>query len=218
MNTIDKNEKLGLINYYLERQDLHIHDGMLRLKLKCHTHDYARSFIQPLCNDTLKILSFLGYDPTIDFEKLSKKNLFVYITSSTKLNPLFINYTDSFKGPFAKTSLQKEFNEYLLSQNYKKYLYMHDNIALEEEKRKLRDDAIVYFNKQDDIDTYASQYKFFNKLFEQRAKLPTNTFFDYNKFIVLHGIKSIISMSDEELKRKWLSFSKDNWSALDIFC
>lgn len=210
---------LELLNFWIHKLHLEICQDGLRLKLKACAQDFLHSFTLPVSKDPVKILAFLGYDTEVDITKLTEKNLFEYLCTSTRLNPKFIAYT-SFKGPHAKNALHARFNDYLKEKGYPlpRSLDNNDKKELEALSKELRDHAIEFFEKQDEILAYAQKYQFITKVFEQRQHLPTHTMFDFNRFIVLYGLKAIATMETATLQKRWNNFTKSNWSQLDLFC
>lgn len=208
---------LELLNYWIHKLDMEICQDTLRLKLKAYKNDCLNGFRLPLSKDPVKILAFLGFDTDVDYTKLTEKNLFEYLCTSTRLSPKFISYT-GFKGPHAKSTQAKRFNDYLREKHYPTSVDENDAHERRELAKKLRDHAIEFFEKEDDLIGYAQQHQLLTKVFEQKQKLPVHTMFDFNKFIVLYGLKAIANMETSVLQTRWNKFTRTNWSQLDMFC
>jgi hypothetical protein len=209
---------IDLLNPWIERLDLHIHENTLRLQLKSHTNDHMMSYTLPLSSNPVEIFAFLGYDTAVRYSDLTEKNKFEYLCTSKILHPKYIvPLGDNVKRGY-KNKVHKRYDEYLSNKQYPKFVTNIDGAHLEHLKKDLRKRAIAFFHKENEIETYISQYKLMNKLFEQRDKIPKDSFYDFNKFVVLHGIKSIVGMQHEEFCKEWKQFIDSNWSQLNMFC
>lgn len=209
---------LDLINFWISDLKMSINENTLYLHLKSYKHDPIYSYIIPLCSDKKNILSFLGFDASLEYDKMTIKNQFEYLCTSSKLNPKYISYLH-FKGPGPKNMSHSKFNAHLLE----KYKYIrppqHDYDAIKQEAIKWKSEALSYFNKDKEYKTYQYQYDIFERLEEARMKVHKSnkegyTYKDFERFMFLHGLTNIIKWDDEILLDRWVRFKNSNWSPL----
>lgn len=205
---------LELLNCWLQRYNMDICNNTLFMNLKeCNT-DVCHSYALKLSENTKEILDYLGFDAKVNYDALTLKNQYEYLCTSTKLCPNHIVYK-GFKDTFKK----KE------HQHYEKYLKTkYNNLQREEltkqERRKFMKDAIDFFGKDTEYQRYKEHYKILTTFIE--VMKPIYNLHEYSqtdkrRFVKFYGVSQIVSMSEEEVKEKYLSFVAQNWSGLILF-
>jgi hypothetical protein len=203
-----------LLNYWIHRLDFDIRKDKLYLQLKACSKDSLNGYIMFLSDDKNKILEFFGFDTTIEYDKLTEKNMFEYLCTSTKLSSGIIVYNGGFKGPYAKNALHKKFNNYLLT---KEYFIERDYAKIYETRNAMVKEAIAYFDKMKDYEEYKSSKLFIDSVMDKYKLLKTKTdtvWCDFERFIILYGAYRIAEMPEEEMFELWNNFRKQNWSGL----
>jgi hypothetical protein len=197
-----------LLNLLINKIHLFIKDNNeLFLELKAFHHDPFHSYTIFLSNDKNKILEFLGFDTSIEYDKLSTKNMFEYLCTSNKLDYKLIKFF-GFKGPHAPNRLQQNFNDYLIN---KKFTDLSNTTNIFNTKY-----IIEYFDKTNEYNDYKEKRNLYNNLIEKKISLG-NRHDQFYKFLIVHGIQNIINYNNDELINKWNTFCKENWSGLIVF-
>ncbi len=205
---------LELLNFWISDFKMSIQDDNLFLHLKSYKKDTIYSYILPLSDNRQDILNFFGYDNTVEYDKMTQKNQFEFLCTSTKLNPKYISYL-----PFKTRANHIKFNVFLLE----KYKYIRppeqDRNAIKQEGRKWKLEALNYFNKENDYRIYKQQCYIFESLENARNKVYTenHNYKDFEKFMLLHGITNIIKWNYELLIKEWKRFKNSNWSPLSMY-
>lgn len=207
-----------LLNFWIHNIGFDIrHDKVdepcyLYLSLKADKEDIMNSYIIKLSSNKDAILQFFGFDITIKYDDLTEKNLFEYLCSSSILKPSFITYC-GFKGPHPKNKLHDKFNKYLVDKHYPQ---QQDNEYIKQQRNVLRNDAITYFQKENDFSEYKAKCKIFDNILQKRkflnASLAKPSYVDFNLFLLIHGMLNVAGMDIETFKNLWNDFSKQNWS------
>lgn len=215
-----------LLNYWVSdlnydvRHDRADDKPRLYLSLKAHDcDDDMRSYVMLLSDDKNKILEFFGFDTTIEYDKLSEKDLFVFLDNSSKLDPAFIRF-DGFKD--GKGGVAGKFNKFLYAKygggnrKTKTVNWVPRSLGLGE--------AIAFFGKQDEYDEYKKVVRpLLNALYAKKELIkvklsPSDCTFDkFAKFVCLHGALRIVDMEYQELMESWTRFCGMNWSGLRAF-
>lgn len=206
-----------LLNFWISKLHFNIHHEpnktpKLYVNLEAYTGEPFYSYSLLLSNNKNDILKFFGFDTTIEYDKLSERNLFVYLTSSTKLKPENISYV-SFKGPSAKNNKHSKFNKYLI----KKYSPDHKTCSINYE---IIEKAIKYFHREKQYQEYIEQKEFLNCIESKKSIIKTydnNYQKNINRFLLLYGLSNISIMKDETLITLWDNFKKQNVSGLNSF-
>jgi hypothetical protein len=208
-----------LLNFWINKIGLDIHNDLdnglyhpkLYLSLKAYKDDPVYTYALLLSENKNDILRYLGFDTTVEYDKLSEKNTFEYLCTSTKLDPKYIWYC-GFKGPHAKNKLHSKFNEYLKDKNYPKGKdHVQINVL----------DAISFFGKESEYEEYKTKRALMDCIMQKKDILKQNGN-DYNyscfsRFITVYGIIPVTVMNDAELIEKWTEFKNQNWSCLTLF-
>lgn len=206
---------LSLLNFLIENIHMIIKNNTLYLLLKACDNDYFNSYKIKLSDNSDEILKFFGYDITRDYNNMTEKNQFVFLTTSTKLKPELIKYiSKGFKGPNRFYSkLEEKFNAFLKQENY----YRVNSNDFDDQILEFRNDAIETFNIQDKYNIYKLQYTIMNKLMEQRKKIMEKIpFGEFNHFVMIYSIYTIISSDDQKLLEMADEYNKLNWNFLKI--
>lgn len=203
-----------LLNFWINKLNLDIrHDydygkekPRLYILLKAYDDDFLYTYVLLLSENKNDILEYLGFDTTIEYDKLTENNMFEYLCTSTKLNPANIQYC-GFKGPCPKNTLHSKFNKYLLNKNYSK-----DN-----QKHVLNNEQIItFFKKVNDYEEYKNKRSLMN-IVMCKNKILHGKHKEFSRFITVYGIISVSKMNDVELIEKWKDFNTENWSILKVF-
>jgi hypothetical protein len=200
-----------LLNYFIRYLPFHVQKDTLFLRLPGCERDIFNLHEMPLTDDPLKILDFFGYDTTIEYTKLSQSNIFVYLTNSTKLDPAFICH-DGFKGPHAKNNIHKKFNQHLVCE----YQHLKKHRPHQDVCEKWIVDAIKYFNKLNEFNTYQSQKAIIDKALQFHVATDKDTRKGYDRFVLLHGVYTVASMTRLQFEDAWVKFKRENWSSLKV--
>lgn len=206
---------LSLLNFWLENIDMYIKDNILYLLLKACDRDCFKSYKIKLSDNSDEILKFFGFDITRDYHNMTKKNQFVFLTTSTKLKPELIKYiSNGFKGPNRSYSkLEEKFNAFLKEE----YYLINPIIDVVDKKLKFRNDAISTFHIQDKYEIYVLQYTIMNKLMEQRKKILEKIPYDeFTYFVMLYSIYTVVNSDDKKLLEMADEYNKLNWNFLKI--
>ena len=200
---------VSLLNFWIEKIDFYIQNDVLYITL--YVPMFKTYYLQ-LTNDKNKILDFFGFDISIEYDKLSERNLFEYLCTSKNLSHNDITLLTI--KDFIPSKLHRKFNEYL-----KNKYHINDTLYInfESTEKDWKQYAIKYFNKDKEYECYKSQYELFAKCKSCFKKLHLNEsdkpkFFS---FMMVYGIKNIIDVTDLELKSKWDVFDLMNWSSLE---
>lgn len=205
-----------LLNFWVNNLRFHIeHDNTnkepsLYLSLKVHKYDIIDSHVILLSNNKNAILEFFGYDTSINFDKLTERNMFEYLCTSKKLHPCFIKYCN-FKTRHPKNKLHSKFDEYL-----KKRYHCNDKIDIidiKQERIIFLNNAISFFGKDKEYDEYKKKRNLLNDVFKKMELIETATT-DFRFFVLVYGIYQVAQMTDEEIKNNWSKFKSENWSGL----
>jgi hypothetical protein len=184
---------LELLNFWINRLNFDFRRKQLFVILPAHERDPGHCYCLLLSDDPDKILTFFGFDTSINYDKLSLNNQFEYLCTSTKLDPKFIDYC-GFKGPTPKNRIHSKFDIYLKSKNYPKSMKYQDNSEILADQ--LLKEAIIFFDKSNEYESYKQQFTLLNNLMKQKRKLPDN--YDFNRFCLLHNIYTIINFDSSE--------------------
>lgn len=182
----------------------------LYMSLKAHANDYLYSYVLLLSESKNDILDFLGFNTSIEYDKLTEKNVFEYLCTSSRLKPQFIQY-NSFKGPHAKNKHHDAFDKYLVKKDFQK-----SGCDRSKECRIFSQDAINYFQKEKEYTSYKENRKLLDIVNEKQSLIKSH-YSDttrFNRFIAVHGILKIVSMNNDEFLAAWSEFSTQNWSGL----
>jgi hypothetical protein len=167
------------------------------------------------------ILTFFGFDTSIEYDKLTEKNTFEYLCTSTRLKPMYIQYT-GFKGPYAKNKEHEKFNEYLKGKHYPRRSSSNDEYykQLALEKQSYTNDAIEFFKKENAYIEYKERKKLLDKVMEKHDAIKglesRYIWCDFSQFIKLHGVLNIAEMSIDKVTALWNQFKTQNWSGLRV--
>lgn len=195
----------------------------LYLLLKAYSKDPLYSYVLPLSNNKIDILTFFGFDTSIEFDKLTEKNTFEYLCTSSILDPKHIQYTGGFKGPYAINKLHEKFNDYLKNKKYPKPTAYNEEYYTK--KKNVRDtfkkNALAFFNKENEYNEYKSHRDILEKVYAKfdiikNAKLDKDNFVDFERFVILHGVYKVSQMNENELYKLWSEFVAQNWSGLVV--
>ena len=199
-----------LLNFWIHKLHLNIeHPHQLYLKLKSHKKDFLHSHVILLSQDKNKILEFLGFDTSIEYDLLSEQNMFEYLCTSKWLNPQYIKYCGGMKGgPYAINKTHSRFDQYLKKKQYKRS---------SDSDRDIVNDALQFFDKHEEYTEYKNLRSLIEKV-EKKETLVKCNHDDFIKFTLLYGVLQISTMNDEEFVRKWTEFIKFNWSGLRVMC
>lgn len=204
---------LELLNFWINNLGLSISNDSLFVHLKAYSNDPLKAHIIKLSEKKQDILAYFGFDTSIEYEKLTEKNLFVYLSSSSKLKPEFIHYY-GFKGSSPKNAQHSRYNKYLLEEfstpKYDDKYYQKCFVVA----KKYKKSAILHFNKKDEYEKYIEKRKLLDKLFEQRERLGKTHFDHFQRFVALHGIMNVVEWDDDKLRSEYAKFIQDNWSCL----
>lgn len=199
-----------LLNFWIHKLHLNIeYPHQLYLKLKSHKKDFLHSHVILLSQDKNKILEFLGFDTSIQYDLLSEKNMFEYLCTSKWLNPQYIKYCGGMKGgPYAINKTHSRFDQYLKNKEYKRS---------SDSDRDIVNVALQFFDKHEEYTKYKNLRSIIEKV-EKKETLVKCNHDDFIKFTLLYGVLQISTMNDEEFVRKWTEFIKFNWSGLRVMC
>ncbi len=208
---------LSLLNLWINNLNFDIQDNKLCIHLKAYSEDICNTFILPLSKNKKDILDFFGFDTTIDYDNLKEKDMFEYLCTSHKLNPLFITYY-GFKGPYAKSQIDAKFNKYLLTKNYTHFDFRKHQGLLDKVQEELMNESIIFFKKEKAYNKYKIKYDLLDKVISIKEKIKDKmSYGKFSKFIVLHGIFNVVKWDDEMINLKWDEFKNENWSGLITF-
>lgn len=208
-----------LLNFWISKLRLHVkhththNDPCLYLYLKAHDNDFLYSYCILLSTKKNAILEFFGFDTSVNYDELTEKNLFQFLSTSTKLHPSFIQYC-GFKGPHPKNKLHGKYNEYLKTE----YFSIHNNDtncqhAVELYARK----AISFFGRENKIKEYMDKKALFNAVMAKRDLLEEQYKDDISKFssfVSVYGIINVSEMDANLLIQAWKAFLDQNWTGL----
>ncbi len=208
---------ISLLNQWINRLNFDIRDDRLFINLKAFTEDIGNTFILPLTDNKKDILDFFGFDTTIDYDNLKEKDMFEYLCTSNKLNPLFITYY-GFKGPSPRTKLESKFNDFLLSKKYTHFKFIEHSDMLDKIQEELLNDSIKFFKKEQAYKKYKIKFELLDKVVTIKQKINDKmTYGKFSKFLILHGIFNVVKWNDEVLNLKFNEFKNENWSGLITF-
>lgn len=224
-----------LLNFWIRSLNLDIrhekitNNPRLYISLKAYTNDPMYAFVILLSEDRKSILTFLGFDTSIEYDKLTEKNIFEYLCTSSRLDPAFIKYC-GFKGPHAKNRMHQKFNDYLVAKKFRNSAKRDDDYFSQEKQAVniYAQDAISYFGKEKEYIDYKEKRKLIDKVMEKKYYLRDNLkengnnslslmIDNFSQFITVYGIYHVSQMSFDEFETKWKDFINQNWSGLRIF-
>lgn len=186
----------------------------LYLSLKAHNNDSLCSYVLLLSESKKDILEFFGYDTSIEYDRLTEKNVFEYLCTSSRLKPQFIQYS-SFKGPRAKNKQHTEFNKYLERKEFPRrgsdYCNQRTQLC-----RIYSQDAVNFFQKEKEYTAYKENRKILDAVNRKTSlvNLKESAATSFSKFIAVHGVLNIATMDDDTFVAAWDKFIKQNWSGL----
>lgn len=193
---------LELLNYLVVKFEFVVSGDELSLVLPACDEDKNNNCIFPLSNNADRILTFFGYDMSVNLNHLTEKSLFNYLVSSKKLI-----YVENLKP--AKNAQHQRFAKFV-----KSHFETEDN-PTPESIRQMKDAAIAFFEKKREFQIYEYQYKMLQRALEVRDKLKADEK-TFSRFMKLHGMNTVIKADDEELFHRWSLFAVANWTLLDF--
>ena len=207
---------ISLLNYYIERIGFIIDDGKLFFVSKGNDRDFSNSYRIFLTSDSRDMLKFFGYDVTIPYDKLSERDLWSYLTSSTMLTQTHLSLTNDFKGPRAKNKYHKRFSDFLRKQFGSDYRQLDDKLT-----ETWHRSAVSYFGIDNQYAEYLNQKKIVDKIFYlyeiNVSEKSIDSYKTLQLFVRLHGVRSIAAWDDDKFLEKWKEMLLENWSNLVCF-
>lgn len=211
---------LELLNFWIKKYGLYIEENTLFIRLSLNKSHKIIHTIK-VSDDKHSILDFFGYDTRIEYDELTQKNTFVFLSTSSKLNTDFIDYYKThFKGGHEgyhpKNKQQREYNEYLLAQDYDIRYKKED---LKDELKKWQNEVINTFRLEDEYKECLMKNQKLSRAFEnlEKCNFKDSNWKYIQRFILFYGINTLVSYSEDEFVSAWEKFKKDNWSSLDYF-
>lgn len=202
---------IELLNFWIDKLGFYIDNGTLNILL--HVPFFGK-YVISLSNNKREILNFFGFNvDNIEYDSLSERDTFEYLSTSTKLCHNDIQLCSLVKGPSPKNKQHAKYNEYL-----KKKYYMNDQLFIPNKRIEWSKEAIAFFGKQKEYEIYISQCDIFTKI-KKCFKTLNLTYVHipaFHSFLMLYGIQNIIDYDDLHLNEKWNVFQNMNWSPLHM--
>lgn len=207
---------IDLLNYYIRKIGFKIENSSLTLELEPSSYPLGYQYQIALSDNKKEILHFFGYDVTVNYDHLTEKNLFVYLSSSKSFNERHIRY-DSFKVQSPKNSQHRKFNDFLVKNRKYKSEYISED--LEKLRNVWRDDAIKQFDISNEIERYRYEKNAVDKIMQMynAAKIKSKVYRKFDFFIRYWGVNDVKDWDQKRFDSEWLKFQDENWSNLQHF-
>ena len=193
---------LELLNVFITQFHMSILSDTLWIDLKAHSSDNSRMYTIKVSEDKAAILKFFGYDTTIEYDWLSKRNSFVYLCSS----PILQKYILPCDNQYNTKKVQK-FVEYI------EETYNAKTKCATQAKHCFINDAIEHFGLQEQYRAYKESYITLTETITMRKSIGMCSE-DFMKMIKIHGLVNVSKWTREQLQDEYAIMKSQNWSGL----